>query len=114
MAQRRDGKIVASTICPLTTCMKLVGGAWTPDIIWQLSKGSRRFSELKMEIHGVSSKVLTQRLRRLESYGIVSRQVLSSSPPSVEYSLTQLGSELKPAVESLVRVGEKLKQINQL
>lgn len=99
---------------PLSTCMKLVGGAWTAEIIWDLSDGPRRFNELRQGIPGVSAKVLTQRLRRLESYGIITRQVISSSPPSVEYRLTKLGGELKPAVESMVRVGEKLNQIDQI
>ena len=99
---------------PLTTSMKLVGGAWTPDIIWQLSSGSCRFNELKQNIEGISAKVLSERLRRLESYGLISRHVLGSTPPAVEYSLTQLGAELKPIVESLIRVGKRLHQIDQL
>lgn len=96
--------------CPLTECMSVIGGAWTPNIIWNLSGGPRRFSELRVDIPPVSPKMLTARLRELEGKGIVARQVKPTSPPSVEYSLTELGKELLPAIEAIVEVGHKLKQ----
>ncbi len=96
--------------CPLTECMSVLGGAWTPNIIWYLCAGPRRFSELRIDIPGVSAKVLTARLRALESRGVVSREVKPTSPPSVEYALTDLGEELIPAIDAIVRVGHKLKE----
>jgi DNA-binding HxlR family transcriptional regulator len=95
--------------CPLTECMSVLGGAWTPNVIWLLSGGPRRFSELKFDIPGVSAKVLTARLRELESKSVVLREVKPTSPPSVEYSLTDLGGELIPAIEAIVQVGHKIK-----
>ena len=95
--------------CPLTECMAVIGGAWTVNVIWYLRAGPRRFSELRMDIPPISPKVLTTRLRELEERGVVSRQVKPTSPPSVEYSLTELGQELVPAIEGIVKVGEKLK-----
>ncbi len=50
-------------ICPLSECMKLLGGAWTPNVVWHLSGGARRFGELRADIPAVSAKVLTERLR---------------------------------------------------
>lgn len=96
--------------CPLAECMSVIGGAWTANIIWYLSGGPRRFSELRVDIPPVSPKMLTARLRELEDKGIVARQVKPTSPPSVEYSLTELGKELLPAIEAIVEVGHKLKQ----
>ena len=96
--------------CPLRECMSVLGGAWTPNVIWYLSGGARRFGELKFDIPGISAKVLTTRLRDLENKGIVHREVLPTSPPSVEYSLTELGQELIPAIQAIVTVGHKLKQ----
>lgn len=96
--------------CPLAECMSVIGGAWTPNIIWYLSGGPRRFSELRIDIPPVSPKMLTARLRELENKGIVDRQVKPTSPPSVEYSLTALGKELLPAIEAIVEVGHKLKR----
>lgn len=96
--------------CPLTECMSVLGGAWTPNIIWNLSGGPRRFSELQIDIPPISAKVLTTRLRQLESKGVVSRNVKPTSPPSVEYALTDLGEELLPAIEAIVKVGHKIKE----
>lgn len=112
MLRRRKSKVASpcESDCPLTACMKLVGGAWTPNIIWYLRDDPRRFSELKDDIKGVSSKVLTERLRRLEKDGLILREVVPSSPPTVEYSLTSLGRELRPAIEAIVKVGEKLRK----
>ena len=112
MLKRRKNKVVEPppSVCPITECMKLLGGAWTPYIIWYLKDNSRRFSELKDDINGISSKVLTQRLRRLEEDGLIARKVVATSPPSVEYSLTELGKEMGPIIQSIAKVGEKLKK----
>jgi DNA-binding HxlR family transcriptional regulator len=96
--------------CPLTECMAILKGAWTPNVLWYLSGGPRRFSELQIDIPQISAKVLTTRLRQLEAKGVVVREVKPTSPPSVEYTLTDLGGELIPAIEAIVQVGHKLKQ----
>jgi DNA-binding HxlR family transcriptional regulator len=90
--------------------MQFLKGAWTPNVIWYLRAGPRRFSELMADIPGVSPKVFTARLKRLEQDGIVIRQVMPTSPPTVEYSLTDLGQELTPAIDAIVQVGHKLKR----
>lgn len=95
--------------CPVGTCMELLGGAWTPNVIWALSAGPRRFSELRMDLVGISAKVLSTRLRELEGKGVLLRTVMPTSPPSVEYALTPLGQELVPAILAIVEVGHKLK-----
>lgn len=95
--------------CPLTECMGLLGGAWTPNILWYLSGGARRFSELRLDIPAISAKVLSARLRDLEAKGVVTRTVMATTPPSVEYALTPLGAELIPAIRAIVEVGHKLK-----
>lgn len=97
--------------CSLTMCIELLGGAWTPNIIWYLRSEPRRFSELMADIPGVSPKVFSARLKRLEKDGIVIRRVVPTSPPTVEYSLTDLGHELTPAIEAIVQVGHKFKRM---
>lgn len=94
--------------CPMGACMSLIGGAWTTNLVWQLSGGPRRFGELVKDIPGISPKMLTTRLRELEDKGVVDRVVISSSPPSVEYSLSEMGQELVPVIDSIVRVGTRL------
>jgi DNA-binding HxlR family transcriptional regulator len=92
--------------------MRLLGGAWTPNLIWYLSCGPRRFGELRADIPRISSKVLSDRLRALEEKGVVHRRVVATSPPSVEYSLTELGEELMPVIRAIVDVGSKLKSLH--
>lgn len=97
-------------MCPIGTCMDLIGGAWTPNIIWHLSGGARRFSELRVDAKPISAKMLSTRLKEMEKIGIVVRTVVDTSPPSVEYALTPLGHELIPAIEAIAKVGFKLKR----
>lgn len=94
--------------CPMSTCMQLIGGLWTPEILWALSEGPRRFSEIKRDCALISAKVLTSRLRDLECRDVISRHVMPTSPPTVEYALTALGMELLPAIKAIVDVGTKL------
>ncbi|MGZ8405993.1 MAG: winged helix-turn-helix transcriptional regulator [Nitrospira sp.] len=71
---------------------------------------ARRFSELLADIPGVSPKVFLSQLQRLEQDGVLTRHVMATSPPTVEYALTHLGHELTPAIEAIVQVGHKLKR----
>lgn len=96
--------------CPLLECMAIIGGAWTPNIIWYLRGGARRFSELRADIPPISPKVLSTRLRELEEAGVIERTVMPTSPPSVEYSLNEFGRRLVPAIEAIAEVGEDLKR----
>jgi DNA-binding HxlR family transcriptional regulator len=78
-----------------------VSGKWTVMIVFMLSKKSRRNGELKREVRGISHKVLTQTLRRLERDGVVARKVYPVVPPQVEYSLTPLGMSLVDLLSNL-------------
>lgn len=100
--------------CSLTQCMQVISGAWAPNVIWSLRAGPRRFNELKADIPPVSGKVLSQRLSELEGRGVLLRHVRPTSPPSVEYELTDLGHQLIPALEAIVEVGHKLKMLRDI
>ena len=72
-------------------------------IIFHLfARGTLRFSELEKVIPGVSQKMLIQQLRELERDGIVKRVVYPQVPPKVEYSLTEWGQAMCPALDSLL------------
>lgn len=94
--------------CPLNRCMQLISGAWAPHVVWYLSAQPRRFGELRVDIPVVSARVLSQRLRELEAKGVVLRTVMPTTPPSVEYTLTDLGRLLVPALAAIAEVGTKL------
>lgn len=106
---RKNRSALPPEPCVLTECMSIIAGAWAPNVIWHLREAPRRFSELRIDIPPISAKVLSQRLRELEQRGVVSRSVLPTSPPSVEYELTALGRELIPALSAIVDVGHRLK-----
>ncbi len=107
---RKNRSPAAPESCPLLECMSIIGGAWAPNIVWHLAGGPRRFSELRIDIPLVSPKVLTTRLREMEEDGVIERHVMPTSPPSVEYALTDLGARLIPAIEAIAEVGEELKR----
>ena len=106
---RKNRSVAPPEPCVLSECLSIIAGAWAPNVIWHLRAGPRRFSELRVDIPPVSAKVLSQRLKELEARGVVTRTIQSTTPPSVEYSLTALGAELLPALTAIVEVGHKLK-----
>lgn len=109
----RHNQVAEPSICPLSACMRLLSGAWAPNVIWYLSASPRRFGELRVDMPKISARVLSARLHELEAKGIVTRRVIASSPPSAEYELTELGHELVPAIQAIVEVGKKLKLRHQ-
>ncbi len=83
---------------------KLIEGRWKMMILFHLFDKERlRFSELERAIPLASQKMLIQQLRDLERNGIVKRAIYPQVPPKVEYSLTDLGQALRPALHELVR-----------
>ena len=113
LKNRRNRTLRPPEECSLTICVRYLSGAWTPNILWYLSSQPRRFTELKRDLQGISGKMLTQRLRRLQKHGLVTRGVMPTSPPSVEYSLTDLGRTLQPALAALVAVGHQIKLLSR-
>lgn len=74
--------------------VSLLADKWTIPLIHALARGTRRTSELKRLLGGVSQKMLTQTLRTIEDHGLIERRVYPEVPPRVEYSLTPLGRSL--------------------
>ena len=95
-------------VCPLDTAVEALGGKWKPLIVYQLRRGTKRFSELQRAIPEVTLQVLTQQLRQLEADGIVSRTVHPVIPPRVDYALTSMGKELEPVLGALERWGGRV------
>ena len=77
--------------CPVATTVDLIGNKWKLLIMRELLTGTKRFNEIHRLVGGISQKVLTENLRKMESDGIVKREVFPEVPPRVEYSLTDLG-----------------------
>ena len=92
-------------ICPAETTLQIIGGRWKVPILWHLLQGTRRFSELRRALDGVTQKMLTQQLREMEADGILTRRVYPQVPPKVEYSLTEEGKTLAPVVQAMCKWG---------
>lgn len=87
--------------CPGRVVLDRIGDRWTVLIIGVLEGGTRRFSELRDAVGGITPKVLTQTLRALERDGLVTRTVYAEVPPRVEYTLTDLGRSLIPTIGAI-------------
>ncbi|WP_067461252.1 winged helix-turn-helix transcriptional regulator [Actinomadura macra] len=92
--------------CRAREILDRVGDKWSLQVIALLGERTKRFTELKREIAGISQRMLTVTLRGLERDGIVTRTVYPVMPPRVEYSLTTLGATLMDATTALVRWAE--------
>jgi DNA-binding HxlR family transcriptional regulator len=91
-----------STHCPLAILLSQLSGQWTLYILWVLNtNGSLRFGKLRHEVDGISTKVLTDRLRMLEALQLIHRHHNPTIPPQVTYTLTQRGEELALALNPL-------------
>jgi DNA-binding HxlR family transcriptional regulator len=88
--------------CPVTPVIEVILGRWTVPILWLLNQhGRQRFGEIQQALPGVTPKVLTQRLRQLETDGLVTRQYYAEMPPRVEYEATPLARSLGPVFQAL-------------
>ncbi|MFI6285207.1 winged helix-turn-helix transcriptional regulator [Streptomyces sp. NPDC051018] len=88
------------------------GDKWTGMVMRCLEDGPRRFSELRIPLHHVTPKVLTETLRAMERNGFVSRTAHDENPPRVEYALTALGrSALEPLNAACAWAGEHLEEL---
>jgi DNA-binding HxlR family transcriptional regulator len=93
-----------SDVCPTEVALDVVASKWTVRIIYQLAHARvLRFSELRRALHTVTHKELTKQLRRLETHGLVAREVFAEVPPRVEYRLTSLGETLVEPLQGLSR-----------
>ncbi|HVJ47660.1 helix-turn-helix domain-containing protein [Desulfitobacterium sp.] len=89
-------------LCPkFESANELIGKRWTGLIVRVLLTGPKRFKEMTEIIPNVSSKVLTERLKELESVGIVTREVYPEMPVRIEYRLSEKGKALLPVFDEL-------------
>jgi DNA-binding HxlR family transcriptional regulator len=84
--------------CGFADAIKVIGGKWKADILWELHLAPRRFGRLRVVLPGISDKILMQALREMELDGIVHRQSYPGSPPKVVYTLTDRGASLNQGV----------------
>lgn len=91
--------------CPMILVHKLISGKWKIMILWYLSGGILRFSDLKKKLPEATQKMLTNQLRSLEEDELIFRKVYPVVPPKVEYGLTDMGKKILPVLESMYDYG---------
>lgn len=97
-----------SKMCPKYECaIELLGKKWTGLIVRVLLDGPKRFKALKEQIPEISDRILTERIRELETLGILIRHVYPETPVRIEYELTEKGKELKQVIDSIQHWSEK-------
>ena len=116
MPDARENKISCSNYqCEIEVTLEILSGKWKALLIWNLHlQQVIRYNEFRRLIPSITQKMLTQQLKELEKYGIISRTVYPTVPPMVEYRLTQLGLELIPIMQSMDIWGKKyVKEYNK-
>jgi len=94
--------------CPLDALLRVLSGPWTIYILCRLHQnGPTRFGQLKRQLIGISSKMLTERLRSLEKAEIIYRYHKPTVPPQVTYGLTKEGQELTAVLGQLNELAQK-------
>ncbi len=91
----------------LSNALSILGNKWTALIVRDLHAGPQRFSQLERSLEGISPRTLSQRLDDLEAVGVITKKSFAESPPRVEYSITQKGTDLVPALQQLATWGAK-------
>ncbi len=102
---------IYNNCCPVLQALNIIGGKWRIPILWKLTDSNLRYNELKRRLEGITNIMLTRSLKELEEYGLINRTQYSEIPPHVEYSLTEEGKKLVPALVCIKEWGEKITSI---
>jgi DNA-binding HxlR family transcriptional regulator len=96
------------TVCPrYHHAVELIGRRWTGAILMVLLQGASRFTDIVQSVPGLSDRLLSERLKELETEGIVSRVVHAETPVRIEYQLTAKGQALSSVTESVAQWAEQ-------
>lgn len=95
---------IYETECPILYAMQIIGQKWKLPILWYIADAEHqtlRYRELERKVVGITATMLTKCLRELENDRLITRTQYNTIPPTVEYSLTEQGKTLIPALESI-------------
>ena len=101
-----DQHDVFAQLCPCRSLLDLIANKWTALAVGALEDGPQRFGSLQRQLEGISPKVLTQTLRRMEEADLTTRTVYPAVPLHVEYELTDAGRSLNVPLQALRKCAE--------
>ena len=96
-----EKKIPKDFSCGISVLMEIVGGKWKSYLLFLISKGVHRPSELHRKVPAATSRVLNLQLKELEFHGIIGKKIFAEVPPRVEYYLTDFGQSLLPVINAM-------------
>jgi DNA-binding HxlR family transcriptional regulator len=99
-------KIPIELNCGLDLVKEVLYGKWKVHLIYFISQGLKRPSELQRKIPRATRRVLNVQLNQLEDHGLISKKIYAQLPPKVEYTLTRLGHSVLPIVMALGKWGD--------
>lgn len=94
--------------CPVARTAQIIEGKWTTLVVRELLGGTKRFGELQRALDGISPKMLTERLKLLEQLGLLAKVTHPCVPPKTEYTLTDLGQDLRRVIAAMAEFGLRL------
>lgn len=83
--------------------IEFIGKRWTGIIVYRLLNGPKRYHELLADIQGISDRLLTERLRELETRGLIIKNISEPGSRKVEYELTEIGKELEGIINAILK-----------
>ena len=107
-------KLKKDYVYPLDLGLDLIGRKWKLRILYHLTGGTKRFSELRKLLEGITEATLTVQLRELEGAHLIERKIYPEVPLKVEYSLSEYGMELKSVLADLCKWSKKYARENEI
>ena len=89
--------------CPVACALDIIGDKWTMLVIRDMLRGKSRFSEFMESEEGIKTNILTDRLKRLEQAGLVTKHPYQTNPPRFEYQLTDTGKDVWPVIKAIIQ-----------
>jgi DNA-binding HxlR family transcriptional regulator len=102
-----DFDLMTRSGCPIATTLDLVGDKWSLVIVRDMLIGKRRYGEFLASPEGITTNILADRLKRMEQYGLVSKEPYQENPPRYDYALTPTGVSLLPVLQAMCRWGNR-------
>lgn len=105
--QAAHEELFLRSVCPVTNGLDIFGDKWTLLVIRDLMLGKCRYQELMSSPERIASNILADRLKKMESVGLVTRRAYQRKPVRYEYFLTEQGEDLRPILEAMVTWGKR-------
>jgi DNA-binding HxlR family transcriptional regulator len=106
-SERSKLEITDADCALFQNAVELVGGKWNGAILLSIARGAHRFTDIRTQVEGISTRLLAARLRLLEHHSLVVRDVIASHPVQIKYTLSQSGNELVRTLIPLVPWGSR-------